>query len=431
MCLIFRQALISRFILSILVGALLACGRVGGYPAWSQEPAGSRRFEAAIAAFEEGDRTQPPPRDATLFIGASNIRLWTTLADRFPPPVINRGFGGAHLGDVLQFADRIVIPYAPKSIYLNAGGNDLHSGKSPEQVAEAFQQFAEKVRRSLPDTKLAFLSIPPSPRRWLEVDEVRQANQNIADIAARYDRTEFIDIFSRLLGENGMPRADYYVADGLHFSERGYDVVTSAIRWQSAVRAIEERAARHPPPKEPILFIGSSSIVRWKSLADDFPDLPVVNHGFGGSEIFDSLTYVDRLVLPFRPRMIVMYAGSNDIHRRKSPERVAGDFREFVTRVRRALPETRVVYISIAPNPARWSEVEQVKAANQLIRSFAERDSLLTFVDVFPHMLGDDGLPKPDIFVDDRLHMNEKGYAIWQEVVGPTVRSRGATTKTD
>jgi lysophospholipase L1-like esterase len=117
--------------------------------------------------------------------------------------------------------------------------------------------------------------------------------------------------------------------------------------------------------------------------------------------------------------MIIMYAGGNDINSGKTPEQVTGDFKAFVTKIRAKSPDTRIAYISIAPNPARWAQVDRVRRANELIREFTKSNSRLTFIDVFPHMLGDDGQPRPEIYVADRLHMNEKGYELWKKIVGP------------
>jgi len=193
-------------------------------------------------------------------------------------------------------------------------------------------------------------------------------------------------------------------------------------RWEKEIAAFEARDKTNPPPKGAILFIGSSSIRLWKTLAEDFPDLKVINRGFGGSEIADSVHFLDRMVIPYEPKRIVMYAGGNDINANKTPEQVARDFRAFVAKVHAKLPETKIAYISIAGNPARWAQVERVKRANELIREFTTTDKRLQFIDVFPHMLGEDGKPLPDIFVEDRLHMNEKGYAIWKRVVGASLR---------
>jgi lysophospholipase L1-like esterase len=193
-------------------------------------------------------------------------------------------------------------------------------------------------------------------------------------------------------------------------------------RWEKDIGTFEAQDRTNPPPKNAVLFIGSSSIRLWKTLAQDFPELKVINRGFGGSQIADSVSFVDRIVVPYRPARIVMYAGGNDINAGKTPEEVARDFKEFVAKVHAKLPETRIAYVSIAPNPARWAQVERVKRANELIREFTGTDKRLQFIDVFRHMLGEDGKPLPEIFVEDRLHMNEKGYAIWRRVVEPALK---------
>jgi lysophospholipase L1-like esterase len=190
-------------------------------------------------------------------------------------------------------------------------------------------------------------------------------------------------------------------------------------RFENEIAAFEAADRTNPPPQNAILFIGSSSIRKWTTLAGDFPQYKVINRGFGGSHLSDSVYYFDRIVLPCKPRMIVMFAGSNDINFGKTPEQVFDDFKAFVQKVERALPQTRVAYISISTVPSRKSEVEQVKRANQLISRFAAGNKRLRFIDVFWAMLGPDGKPRPDIFVSDNLHLNAKGYAIWREKVAP------------
>lgn len=381
------------------------------------------RFEKVIAAYEAEDKTNAPPKDATLFYGASNIRLWKSLPQRFAKEKpINRGFGGAQLSDCIHFADRVVIPYAPKTIYLNAGGNDLHAGKTPAQVLADFQTLVAKIRAALPQTQISYLCIPTSPARWNEVEQVKQANQLIADYAKADGKLGFINYFPHLLGEDGQPRTELFVADKLHFSEAGYDIVTSCIKWQKDIEAFSKQDATNAPVKGGIVFTGSSSIRRWETLATDFPQHRVLNRGFGGSELFDAVNHFDRLLLPHQPRLIVLYAGSNDLNAGKTPERVETDFRKFVALVKQKLPGTRVAYIANAGNPSRWKQVEQVRDANRRIEAITKADPQLAFINVFDAMLGPDGLPKPDIFLEDRLHMNAKGYAIWQEVLGPYLR---------
>lgn len=189
-------------------------------------------------------------------------------------------------------------------------------------------------------------------------------------------------------------------------------------KWETEIAAFEAQDLANPPEKGAIVFVGSSSIRKWTTLAEDFPHHRVLNRGFGGSELGDSVYFADRIVIPYAPRMIVVYAGGNDINAGKSADQVFAAFQDFVKTVRTRLPETPIAYISIAGNPKRWAQVETVKEANAKIEDFIRQNPGLTFINVFPRMLGPDGLPLPDIFVADRLHMNEKGYALWKEMVG-------------
>jgi len=211
------------------------------------------------------------------------------------------------------------------------------------------------------------------------------------------------------------------------FSSVAVFAQTKTNSFEKDILAFEASDKTNPPPRRAVLFIGSSSIRMWKTLAQDFPDYRVINRGFGGSQISDAIHFADRIVIPYEPRVIVFYSGGNDINGGKSPETVANDFKTFVGKVRDKLPTTKVVYISIAPNPARWAQIDRVREANRLIRDFTAKESGLSFIDMHPHMLGDDGQPKPDIYLPDRLHMNEKGYAIWKRVVGEHLKSMAQT----
>lgn len=190
-------------------------------------------------------------------------------------------------------------------------------------------------------------------------------------------------------------------------------------RWEKDIQQFEAADKTNPPPQDTILFVGSSSIRLWKTLAADFPRHNVINRGFGGSQLDDSAFYFNRIIAPYKPKLIVLYAGGNDINAGKSPAQVFDAFTNFVAKTRETLPTTRVAFISIAPNPARWSQVERVRVANQMINDFTHRNEKLAFINVFPAMLGEDGKPKPDIFLPDQLHMNARGYAIWRGVVQP------------
>lgn len=183
-------------------------------------------------------------------------------------------------------------------------------------------------------------------------------------------------------------------------------------RWQSAIAAFEAADKANPPPPGAILFIGSSTIVRWKTLAQDFPEHPVINRGFGGSQIADSVFYADRIVIPYRPRLIVLRAGGNDIHVGKTPQQVAADFKAFVDKVRAKLPEVRIAYLTINASPSRWANVEREKQANQLIKEYIAAGKNLDYIDTFDATLGADGKPREDLFVQDRLHFNDAGYRV-------------------
>ncbi len=188
-------------------------------------------------------------------------------------------------------------------------------------------------------------------------------------------------------------------------------------KWEKELRAFEAIDATNRPPKHPIIFTGSSSIRLWKELPADFPNYPVVNRGFGGSELSDVNQFFDRLVLQYEPKQVVLFCGVNDIANGKSPEQVVEDLKTFVHRLHAELPKTRFVYLALAQNPARWDKRDKVAAVNRAAAEFLSQDPRDTFLDTTSVMLGDDGQPKPDIFRDDRLHMNRKGYDLWKPIV--------------
>lgn len=195
----------------------------------------------------------------------------------------------------------------------------------------------------------------------------------------------------------------------------------SSADWEQDMQRFEALDAQAPPPRDAVLFIGSSSIRFWDTLAADFPGVPVVNRGFGGSEIRDSTWYADRIVMPYRPRKIVLYAGDNDLSSGRSPMRVQEDFHAFVERVRRDLPDVEIAYIANKPSPARAHLLDAQRHANALIASDAAR-LRVEFIDVFTPMLDARGQPRTDLFVEDRLHLNRAGYELWREVVAPHVQ---------
>ncbi|MSU24578.1 MAG: hypothetical protein EXS32_12245 [Opitutus sp.] len=189
-------------------------------------------------------------------------------------------------------------------------------------------------------------------------------------------------------------------------------------KWAAAITKFTTADVKHPPPRDAVLFIGSSSIVKWTTLAKDFPGVTVINRGFGGSELADSVFYADRIVLPYQPRTVVVYAGDNDLSAGKSPETVAADFKAFRTKIHAALPTTKIVFIGIKPSPSRWPIRDQVRKANALIAADCATDQQrLAFVDTWQPMLGPAGLPRPELYVADQLHLTPAGYAVWRPLV--------------
>ncbi|MDB6171435.1 MAG: hypothetical protein JWL59_746 [Chthoniobacteraceae bacterium] len=193
-------------------------------------------------------------------------------------------------------------------------------------------------------------------------------------------------------------------------------------KWESEIAAFEKADQAEAPAKGGIVFVGSSSIRLWKTLGHDFPNYPVLNRGFGGSEIVDSTHFADRIIFPYEPRMVVLYAGGNDIHAGRSVDEVFENLKVFLASARAHLPKARIAYISIAGNPSRWAEADKVKALNKRAEEFIQTQPNMKFINVFSEMLGADGLPLPDIFVADKLHMNAEGYKIWTRVIAPLLK---------
>jgi lysophospholipase L1-like esterase len=192
-------------------------------------------------------------------------------------------------------------------------------------------------------------------------------------------------------------------------------------RWEPAIRAFEAQDRKHPSIPGGIVFVGSSSIRLWK-LAESFPGVEALNRGFGGSQLADSVRYADRIVIPYKPRLVVLYAGDNDLAAGKSPEQVSDDSHQFVAKVHAALPKTRILYIGIKPSLSRWKLIDKIRDANRRIKDFAATDPRLVFIDVEQSILGPDGKPRPELFQPDGLHLNATGYRVWAELVRPYLK---------
>ncbi|RDS81450.1 hypothetical protein DWU99_17435 [Dyella psychrodurans] len=196
---------------------------------------------------------------------------------------------------------------------------------------------------------------------------------------------------------------------------------TSHQYWEPAIEAFEASDRASPPPQGAVLFIGSSSIEHWKSVAADFPEVKVINRGFGGSELGDSTYFADRIVAPYHPRAIVLYAGDNDLWDGRSPQQVRDEFAAFVSKVRSEDPGVSIAFVSIKPSMARKMLLAKIEEANARVREYAATQKGVTFIDTFTPMLGPDGQPQSKWFVQDGLHMNRSGYELWIGIIKPWV----------
>jgi len=195
-------------------------------PAADPDP---NRFARDIDAFEQWDSKNAFPAEPVLFVGSSSIRMWRTREGFASLPVINRGFGGSHISDVLHFFDRIVLPYRPKVIVFYAGDNDVAGGKSAQRVLEAYPKFGERVGAVLPQTRVICVTIKPSGQRWALWPEMHKANDLVRNLCAKSDRLFFADLGTPLLDSEGKPDDSFFLADRLHLNAQGYAVWNKAL----------------------------------------------------------------------------------------------------------------------------------------------------------------------------------------------------------
>ena len=175
------------------------------------------------------------------------------------------------------------------------------------------------------------------------------------------------------------------------------------------------------PPAHPILFVGSSSFTKWTDVQNYFPGYTILNRGFGGSTLTDLLRYEEDVIFKYDPKQIVIYCGDNDVASSDTitATTVLNRFKNLLSEIRAVYPNVPVAFVSIKPSPSRWQMKDRAIAANNLIKKFLKKEKNTQFIDIWKAMLGPDGKPMPDIFIEDNLHMNAKGYAIWQKIIQP------------
>jgi lysophospholipase L1-like esterase len=192
-------------------------------------------------------------------------------------------------------------------------------------------------------------------------------------------------------------------------------------RWEPNIAKLEQQDAQNKPASGGVMFLGSSTIVRWKTLASDFPEAKPINHGFGGSDICDSTYYADRIIFPLAPKTIFLRAGTNDIHGGKNAEQVFQDYKDFVAKVRTKLPDTTIVFIGLCPAPSRWKDRDETRKLNQLVETYTKETPGLQYIESYDLSLDANGNAREELFVKDRLHFNDEGYKLLIDRVRPFI----------
>jgi lysophospholipase L1-like esterase len=196
-------------------------------------------------------------------------------------------------------------------------------------------------------------------------------------------------------------------------------------RFEKKVQEYESGDKANPPPRGAILFAGDSQFYRWKTIGEDLRGYTLINRGIDSFQFPDLLRYVDRIVLPYEPRLIVLHVGGNDVHNGRTAAQLLADFQAFVAKVRARLPDVPIVYSSITPGPGRWDEAPQRVAANKAIQAYVATQPGLAFVDLWGAMLTPDGQPREELWVEDRVHPNHAGYLIRVELTRPLLGPPG------
>ena len=188
------------------------------------------RFAAEIRIFRDWDNKNTFPEDAVLFVGSSSIRMWETKRFFDDYPVINRGFGGSHISDVVHFFDLVVSKYHPRAVVFYAGDNDIAFGKEVNRVVDDYKKFVTMVESECPDTPIIYVAIKPSLSRWRFWPQMRETNHKIAEFSNQKKDLHFLDISSIMLNQSGEPDSSLFIEDGLHLNEKGYELWTGLLK---------------------------------------------------------------------------------------------------------------------------------------------------------------------------------------------------------
>lgn len=203
-----------------------------------------------------------------------------------------------------------------------------------------------------------------------------------------------------------------------------YQVSAQERPFRNEIRAFKHQDSIAMPPKKAILFVGSSSIRMWKTLNEDFPNHIVINRGFGGAGLPHVIAYADEIIFPYKPKQIVIYCGENDFYQAENvtADQVADRFRQLFSMIREKLPKTHIAFISLKPSPSRQEKMQEMARANSLIEEFLKEQKRVAFINIYDDMLDTGGSPRKELFIEDNLHMNASGYALWRSEVAPNLQ---------
>jgi hypothetical protein len=193
-------------------------------------------------------------------------------------------------------------------------------------------------------------------------------------------------------------------------------------RFEKDIAAFEAEDRASPPPPGSTLFVGSSSVRYW-DVAKAFPDMKTIRRGFGGSHVSDNVYYADRIIFPYKPKLIVFYAGDADVAANKTADQIFADYRTLIAMVHARLPQTPMVIIGTKPSLAHWKQVETIRRANTLVKELAAADPLIRYTDAERPLLGPDGRPRPELFAENGLNLNEVGYQVWTAALKPAIEA--------
>ena len=189
------------------------------------------------------------------------------------------------------------------------------------------------------------------------------------------------------------------------------------------IQNFKKQDSINPPPQHAVLFVGSSSFTKWTDVQNYFPNVKIINRGFGGSILPDVIHYANDIIFPYHPKQVVIYCGDNDL---AASDTITADMvfaraKQLFQIIRNKLPDANIAYVSIKPSPSRTRLLAKDEAANNAIKNYLATQKNTNFIDVYHAMLAGNGQPIPGIFLSDSLHMNAKGYQIWQKIINPVL----------